>query len=66
MHTLQVEDIKFLRAADKKNMLIYATLDDDISPYGQQLLDVKQVEETWFDLYIFRIPYTGQAQMVPF
>lgn len=37
MHTLQVEDIKFLRAADKKNMLIYATLDDDISPYGQQL-----------------------------
>jgi len=66
MHTLQVEDIKFLRAADKKNMLIYATLDDDISPYGQQLRDVKQVEETWFDLYIFRIPYTGQAQMVPF
>lgn len=38
MHTLQVEDIQFLRAADKKkNMLIYATLDDDISPYGQQL-----------------------------
>ena len=66
MHTLQVEDIKFLRAADKKNMLIYATLDDDISPYGQQLRDVKQVEETWFDLYIFRIPYTGRAQMVPF
>ena len=63
MHTLQVEDIKFLRAADKKNMLIYATLDDDISPGSW---DVKQVEQIWFDLYIFRIPYTGRAQMVPF